>query len=111
MLTAQIFEWPHPQIDNDWDKGDHQWREITPAAYCELKKSPLLHEANDAFMQAEPVDILADGDGLYVCCKRERGFCFARLLPDSDWWKRDYLPVPFPEAGADPLPTSFKGLF
>ena len=62
-------------------------------------------------MQAEPVDILADGDGLYVCCKRERGFCFARLLPDNDWWKRDYLPVPLPEAGADPLPTSFKGLF
>ena len=105
-----IFEWPHPQIDRDWDSGNHQWREITPLAYWELKRLLLLREADDAFMQSDPVDILADGDGLYVCCKRERGFFFARLLPVSDWWKRDYLPVPFPEPGADPLTTSLKGL-
>ena len=106
-----IFEWPHPQIDQDWDNGDHKWREVTPLAYGDLKKVPLLHEAKDAFMQSEPVDILGDGDGLYVCCKRASGFCFARLLPGNDWWKRDYLPVPLPEAGSDPLPNSFKGAF
>jgi len=38
-----ILEWPHPQIDQDWDKGDHQWREITPLAYCELKRMPPLY--------------------------------------------------------------------
>ncbi|MEM9008691.1 MAG: hypothetical protein AAGE59_34925 [Cyanobacteria bacterium P01_F01_bin.86] len=68
MITAQILEWPHPQIDQDWDNGQRQWREITPLAYRELKQvTPLREEASDAFMQAEPVDILADGDGLYVC--------------------------------------------
>ncbi|MEM9091796.1 MAG: hypothetical protein AAGC93_24030 [Cyanobacteria bacterium P01_F01_bin.53] len=46
---------------------------------------PLREEAPDAFMQVEPVDILADGDGLYVCCKKEDGFYFARLLPGEDW--------------------------
>ena len=40
-----------------------------------------------------------DGDGLYVCSKREKGSCFARLLPGSDWWKRDYLPVPLHKTG------------
>ncbi len=100
MMIAQVFEWPHPQIDEDWERGELRWREITPLAYWELKESPLLHEAGDAYMQAEPVDILADGEGLYVCCKREFGRCFARLLPGEDWWKRDYLPLP--EMGALP---------
>ena len=59
-------------------------------------------------MQAEAVDVLADGDSLYVCCKQERGFYFARLLPSKDWQKRDSLPLPFPET---PLPKSFKGAF
>ena len=95
MLPAQIFEWPHPQIDQDWRSGRHQWREITPSAYQELRTCCLLREEQpDSFMQAEAVDILPDGNGLYVCCKRENGSCFARLLSGSDWWKRDYLPVP-----------------
>lgn len=95
MLSAQILEWPHPHIDNDWDTGRHQWREITPLAYRELRTlGPLREEQPNAFMQAEPVDILADGDGLYVCCKQESKACFARLLPGADWWKRDYVPVP-----------------
>lgn len=95
MPIAQILEWPHPQIDNDWDSGQHQWREITPLAYRELKQvTPLLYEAPNAFMQAELVAVLANGEGLHVCCKRENGACFARLLPGEDWWKRDYLPVP-----------------
>ena len=112
MLTAQILEWPHPQIDQDWDGGDHQWREITPLTYRELKTvCPLREEQPDAFMQAEPISILPDGDGLYVCCKRENGSCFARLLPGGDWWKRDYLPVPLPETGTHSLPVSFKGAF
>ncbi|MGB3572019.1 MAG: hypothetical protein WBA01_08235 [Phormidesmis sp.] len=33
-----ILEWPHPQIDHDWATGRHQWREITPLAYCQLRK-------------------------------------------------------------------------
>ena len=94
-MIAQILEWPHPIIDQDWDSSRHQWREITPLAYKELRTSgPLREDQMNAFMQAEPVDILADGDGLYVCCKRENGCYFARLLPGSDWWKRDYVPVP-----------------
>lgn len=98
MMNAQIYEWPHPRIDEDWECHELRWREITPLAYGELKAiAPLLHEAEDAFMQSEAVDILGDGDGLYVCCKREFGRYFARLLPGEDWWKRDYLPV---EAGA-----------
>lgn len=68
MITAQVLEWPHPHIDNDWDNGKMQWREITPLAYRQLRQTtPLLHEAADAFMQAEPVDILPDGDILHVC--------------------------------------------
>lgn len=95
MPVAQIFEWPHPQIDEDWNRGEQRWREITPLAYQELRTTvPLRQEAQNAFMQAEPVDILADGECLYVCCKREFGRYFARLLPGNDWWKRDYLPVP-----------------
>jgi hypothetical protein len=89
-----IFEWPHPQIDDDWNKGDQQWREITPLAYCELKKLPLLHDAEDAFMQSEPVDILANGDGLYVCCRKAEGSFFARLLPGEDWCHIEQLPLP-----------------
>ncbi len=101
MLIAQIFEWPHPQIDKDWERGKLRWREITPSAYRELRAvAPLRHEAGDGFMQSEPVDVLADGDYLYVCCKAAGGRYFARLLPGSDWWKRDYLPVP--ETGALP---------
>ena len=61
-----LYEWPHPQIDHDWDLGAHQWREITPLAYQELQQIPLLHTSSNAFMQSEPVDILPDGDGLYV---------------------------------------------
>ncbi|MEM9091204.1 MAG: hypothetical protein AAGC93_20985 [Cyanobacteria bacterium P01_F01_bin.53] len=95
MGPAQILEWPHPEIDEDWDNGQFRWREITPLAYRELKQAtPLRDEAPDAFMQSEPVDILANGDGLYVCCKKARGFYFARLLAGEDWWKRDYLPLP-----------------
>ena len=95
MFTAQVYEWPHPQIDEDWERGELRWREITPLAYQELKAvASLLHEAADGFMQSEPVDILADGEGLYVCCKQEFGCYFARLLPENDWWKRDYLPLP-----------------
>lgn len=95
MLQAKVFEWPHPQIDNDWSSGCHQWREITPLAYRELRTSgPLREEQPKAFMQSEPVDVLPDGDTPHVCCKRENGSCFVRLLPGADWWKRDYLPVP-----------------
>lgn len=90
-----ILEWPHPQIDQDWESGRHQWREVTPLAYRELKAAtPLRQESTDGFMQSEAVDILANGDGLYVCCKQENGFYFARLLPGEDWWKRDYMPLP-----------------
>ncbi|MEM9088952.1 MAG: hypothetical protein AAGC93_09435 [Cyanobacteria bacterium P01_F01_bin.53] len=95
MVSPQIFEWPHPQIDEDWNSGQQQWREITYLAYKELKAAvPLRCEVKNAFMQAEPVDILPDGDGLYVCCKHENGFYFARLMPGEDWWKRDYVPLP-----------------
>ncbi|MBE9063430.1 hypothetical protein [cf. Phormidesmis sp. LEGE 11477] len=95
MYTVQILEWPHPVIDEDWAAGRLQWREITPLAYRELKAvCPLREEQADAFMQSELVDVLGNGDGLYVCCKRENGSCFARLLPGSDWWKRDYVPLP-----------------
>lgn len=62
-------------------------------------------------MQAEPIAILPDGDGLYVCCKKENGSYFARLLLGSDWWKRDYLPVLLPDTGTNSLPISFKGAF
>ena len=89
-----IYEWPHPQIDQDWDSGEHQWREITPAAYRELSQMPRLYTAEDAFMQAEPVDILANGEGLYVCCCRVNGYYFARLLPEGDWWELERLPLP-----------------
>lgn len=99
MYSAEIYEWPHPRIDEDWAAGQFQWREITPLSYRELKVAAvLLHESRDAFMQAQLVDILADGEGLHVCCNREFGRYFARLLPAEDWWKRDYLPVP--EIGA-----------
>lgn len=101
MLVPQILEWPHPQIDEDWNRGKHIWREITLLAYRELMSEvPLLYRTKNAFMQAEPVDVLADGDGLYVCCKRENGGCYVRLLPGNDWWKRDYVPLPVPA----PLP-------
>ena len=99
MLVPQILEWPHPTIDEDWDAGRRQWREITPLAYHELMTVVALkHDVTNAFMQAEPIDILANGDGLYVCCKKENGSCFACLLPGEDWWKRDYLPTPQVEA-------------
>ena len=88
-----IYEWPHPQIDQDWDNGDHQWREITPLAYKELQTPPLYADG-DAFMQAEPVDILPNGEALYVCCRRADGYYFARLLPESDWWELERLPLP-----------------
>ena len=55
MPVAQIFEWPHPQIDEDWNSGEQRWREITPLAYQELRTTvPLRQEAQNAFMQAEP---------------------------------------------------------
>lgn len=58
MFVAQVYEWPHPQINEDWYRGELRWREITPLAYQELKASvPLQHEAEDAFMQAEPEDM------------------------------------------------------
>ena len=95
MLTAQIYEWPHPRIDQDWNDGQMRWREVTSLAYRTLKTAVgLRYETKNAFMQDEPVDILADGDGLYVCCKKESGSYFVRLLPGNDWWKRDYLPLP-----------------
>ena len=82
-------------MNEDWISGHHQWREITPLTYQTLKTAVLLHKHEpDAFMQAEPVDILPHGDGLYICGKRENGYCFVRLLPGEDWWKRDYLPTP-----------------
>ena len=93
-----IFEWPHPTIDHDWTSGKHQWREITPLAYRELKQIPLLYEAEDAFMQSDPVDVLPDGDCLHVCCRKTSGYYFARLLPSSDWWELERLPLP--EMGA-----------
>jgi hypothetical protein len=90
-----ILEWPHPQIDEDWTDGNHQWREITLFAYYELHKAvPLRHETDDAFMQNETVDMLPDGDGLYVCCRKSEGYYFARLLPSEDWWQREQLPLP-----------------
>ena len=93
-----LYEWPHPQIDHDWDLGAHQWREITPLAYQELQQIPLLHVSSNAFMQSEPVDILPDGDGLYVCCRKSDGHYFARLLPGSHWKQHEQLPLP--EVGA-----------
>jgi hypothetical protein len=90
-----ILEWPHPKIDRDWTSGRHQWQEITPLAYCELYRATLLlHEAENSFMQAEPVDILSNGDGLYVCCQKVDGYFFARLLPGDDWYRLDHLPLP-----------------
>lgn len=95
MFTARILEWPHPCIDKDWTSGHHQWREITPLAYRKLKTDAQLRKQTPtAFMQEELVDVLADGDGLHVCCKQENGHYFARLLPSRDWWKREYLPLP-----------------
>ena len=48
MFIAQVFEWPHPQIDDDWERNELRWREITPLADWELKAiAPLLHEAED----------------------------------------------------------------
>ena len=94
-----ILEWPHPIIDQDWKSGNHQWREITPLAYRELRKAvPLLYAAEDAFMQNEAVDILPDGKGLYLCCRKAKGYYFARLLPGSDWWELERLPLPAVEA-------------
>ena len=91
-MIAQILEWPHPIIDQDWDSSRHQWREITPLACKELRTSePLREDQMNAFMQVEPVDFLANGDGLYVCGKYKNGGYFVRLLPGSDWCKRDYL--------------------
>jgi hypothetical protein len=90
-----ILEWPHPHLEQDWADGRHQWREITPLAYCELGNAvPLLHEGEDAFMQSEPVDILPNGEGLYVCCRKSEGYYFARLLPESDWWQQEQLSLP-----------------
>ena len=45
-------------------------------------------------MQNEAVDMLPDGDGLYVCCCKADGYYFARLLPGSDWWALARLPLP-----------------
>jgi len=67
---------------------------VTPLAYQELKRIPLLYEAEEAFMQAEPVDMLENGEGLYVCCRKTDGYYFARLLPESDWWELERLPLP-----------------
>lgn len=90
-----LYEWPHPKIDEDWASGNHQWREITPLAYRNLQKDvPLLYTGQDAFMQAEPVDILQNGEGLYVCCRKVEGYYFARLLPESDWWELERLVLP-----------------
>lgn len=89
-----ILEWPHPQIHNDWNDGHHQWREITPLAYGELKQAPLLYKAEDAFMQRELVNVLPDGIGLHVCCRKANGYCFARLLPSSDWRALEHLALP-----------------
>lgn len=90
-----VLEWPHPHIDQDWVDGRHQWREITPLAYRELYKAVLLrHEADDAFMQDEAVDILPNGAGLYVCCQKAKGYYFARLLTDEDWYCLEHLPLP-----------------
>ena len=93
-----LYEWPHPQIDLDWESGAHQWREITPLAYKELQQIPLLHTSSNAFMQSEPVDILSNGDGLHVCCRKVNGHYFARLLPGSHWEQHEHLPLP--EVGA-----------
>ena len=80
-----IFERPHPQIDKDWKVGITKWREITLIAYRELKDAtPLLCKTDSALMQAEPVDVLSDDMGLFVCCKQENGSYFARLLPGHD---------------------------
>ena len=45
-----IYEWPHPQIDIDWESGEHQWREITPFVYREFQQILLLHTSSNAFM-------------------------------------------------------------
>jgi hypothetical protein len=50
-----IYEWSHPQIDEDWDIGNHQWREITPATYRELSQMPRLYTSENVFMESEPV--------------------------------------------------------
>ena len=42
LSMQMLYEWPHPQIDLDWEIGAHQWREITPLAYRELQQIPLL---------------------------------------------------------------------
>jgi hypothetical protein len=94
-----ILEWPHPPIDDDWKANRHQWREITPLAYSELRKVvPLRHETEDAFMQNEAVDILSNGDGLYVCCRKAEGYFFARLLPGDDWYFLEHLTLPVTNA-------------
>ena len=49
-------------------------------------------------MQSEPVDILPNGDGLYVCCHQANGHYFARLLPGGNWEQLEQLPLP--EVGA-----------
>lgn len=38
--------------------------------------------------------MLADGDGLYLCCQKADGYCFARLLPGTDWWELERLGLP-----------------
>ena len=42
--------------------------------------------------------MLENGEGLYVCCRKADGYYFTRLLPESDWWKLERLPLP--KAGA-----------
>jgi hypothetical protein len=84
-----VYESPPSVIDNDWEPGKHQWREITPEVYQELFRSTVpLYQDEAGFMQSEPVDILATGEWLYVCCQKSKEQCRARLLPANGWFTR-----------------------
>ena len=98
MCGRPIFEDPCPQIKQDWDDGHYQWREITHRAYLALAARRSLHADTQGFMQAEPVEILRNGEGLHVCCKQANGHYFARLIPTYDWEELKYYPLPKAQA-------------
>lgn len=94
IFGSTIFECPHAQIKQDWDNGHYQWREITCRTYKALAAAPALHQDKEGFMQAEPVEILRNGEGLHLCCKQKNECYFARLIPRYDWAELKHYPLP-----------------
>ena len=94
IFERLVFEDPYPQMKQDWDNGHYQWREITHRAYQAIAAKPKVHSNSEGFMSAEPTEILRNGEGLHVCCKRKRDHYFARLVPRYDWDELKYYPLP-----------------